>query len=501
MINKKYLLKSVFVIIATITVVALLFVVLKYNKNNEAFYTDPTEEIVIPYNKSLSMKLYKTNGALTWADSNEFAIKKGGLLPTLDQLKAQFVKDDLILPQATAGDKFFPYTYSSTDTNPQSSPPTSPNYWAAFRGSVYLTSGRTHYEIDNSWPPWGTNIALNRNYSPYLYVVFPTPTSTPYVSTASTVAATVGSTVAASTIPAATCPPVIPPIPASIISRYFGVGYNVNPVPNQKDYYTIQYVPTLTSSTKVLGGVFIMTDDTNALSYETKNDMARRQWWKFTKFTDPKSSNPYYIVQPVNTTDLPLALQYENGNLALRVYDNMNIYEGQKWLVSQQVMSTAIRTKDYMTASLFTPEFDPYSSTSAGTTLNTQNDKQVDEVINVVKSGIQAYLKQMGTAQPTGPSASSLGQKAMPISINLNLSESPKAGVSKFSNISHFANLDGSVSETDVLSLLDKYNSNQNSTSDLLMQMGTNQGCKTFNIGDYTSNRVSSCNCKVDLNY
>ena len=327
-----------------------------------------------------------------------------------------------------------------------------------------------------------------------------------------TAAATIASTTvanntASSTIPsitnmpAATCPPVIPPVPNSIISRYFGVGYNIKPVPNQLNYYTIQYVPTLTSSTQTLGGVFIMTDDTNALSYEAQNDAYNRQWWKIIPIKNSKSKT--YIVQPFKETTPPLALQYENGNLALRVYDNMNIYEGQKWLVSQQVMSTAIRTKDYMAASLFTPEFDMYPSknnSGNGTTLDDKNKKQADDVINVVKTGILEYLKQMGTAQPTGPSASSLGQKAMPININLNLTESPSK-VSSFSNISHFANVDGSVTDADVLSLLDKYNSNQTSTSDLFKQMATNKGCKTFNIGDYTSNRVSSCNCKIDLNY
>ena len=93
----------------------------------------------------------------------------------------------------------------------------------------------------------------------------------------------------------------------------------------------------------------------------------------------------------------------------------------------------------------------------------------------------------------------------MPLNLNVNLSGNTSNISRTTTGKSGFANIGGETPNTDVLSLLDRYDSSQsmgNNTpyynNDLLNQISTNSpGCKSFNINDYTSNRVGSCNCKL----
>jgi len=305
------------------------------------------------------------------------------------------------------------------------------------------------------------------------------------------------------TTPAYTCPPPTPPIPASIISRYFGVGFNVDLIINTNtsvSNYIIEHTPI--NSTGTLGGVYAISSD-GLLTIKLRNDQDPTQWWTITKVVDSTALTPFYSVQPVSNPTF--ALQYENGNLAIRPYTTPG-FEGQKWLTSLNKVTRGIPVLNYSPGSLFTAEFDPYSTTNSisQNNLNTQNNQQVTDVVNAVKSGIQQYLAQMNTSNPSGQiSESSLGNKEMPLNINLNLSGSSEGISSK--GISGFTDVTGSTTDEDVLSLLDKYNSSKTSnnnmlysSNDLLGQISTNnQGCKAFNINDYTSNRVSSCNCKL----
>ena len=153
-------------------------------------------------------------------------------------------------------------------------------------------------------------------------------------------------------------------------------------------------------------------------------------------------------------------------------------------------------------ASLFTSEFDPYSSSPQGSnTLTDQNSQQVNDVITAVKSGIQQYLGQLDNNNQTSQiTASSLGQKSSPLNINLSLS-------SPLNKVSSFANVDDTTLSNNMLSVMDKYGPSKNSrgisniplynSNDLQNEINKNQGCKLVNINDYTSNRVSSCNCKL----
>ena len=151
---------------------------------------------------------------------------------------------------------------------------------------------------------------------------------------------------------------------------------------------------------------------------------------------------------------------------------------------------------------MFTTEFDPYSSpNSISTNLSDSNNAQVNAVINSIKTGFQQYLSKINLSNQV--TSSSLGNKNMPLSVNLNLS-GMNSEPSSTQGISFFDNVTGSTSENDILSILDKYNPNTNNSqtsytsNSLENQLNqTSNGCKLFNINDYMSNRVSTCNCKL----
>ena len=91
----------------------------------------------------------------------------------------------------------------------------------------------------------------------------------------------------------------------------------------------------------------------------------------------------------------------------------------------------------------------------------------------------------------------------MPLNINLNLGGGSTSGIAGGSTLSAFANIDGSTTPNDILSLLNKYenitgtNDTQYLYSTYDLQSALNSECPSLNINDYTSNRVSTCNCKL----
>jgi hypothetical protein len=294
--------------------------------------------------------------------------------------------------------------------------------------------------------------------------------------------------------------------PTSIISRYFGVGFNVYPViskTSDSQLYLIEHIPI--TSNGVSGGFYSLTSD-GLFTIKIKNNDDSTQWWSITDYIDPATSLNYVIVQPFSKSTM--SLQYANGSLSISPYTYPG-FESQKWLKSQTAVSRGIPVLNINPASMFTTEFDPYSTTnSISTNLTDANNAQVNSVINSVKTGIQQYLSQINPS--TQITSSSLGNKNMPLSVNLNLSGSSAGtgdGFSDTKGISFFDNVTGSTSTNDMLSILDRYNSNTNSQSSqtiynnnnsLENQLNqTNNGCKLFNINDYMSNRVSTCNCKL----
>ena len=300
--------------------------------------------------------------------------------------------------------------------------------------------------------------------------------------------------------------PVDPSTNKAILSRFFGIGFNVEYInQNDNDYYLIKHIPTLSSGT--LGGCYSITSD-NLLTIKLKNNLDDFQLWSITESTDTTSD--YYTIQP--KTNSNYALQYENGNLALRPFNPDNSFESQKWVFSTTEITRSIPVLNYSPGSLFTAEFDPYSSPESNSNLSDSNSQQVNEVINAVKSGLKQYLGQLDHKnQQDQVSASSLGQKETPLNVNLNLS-------SKSKQMSAFANVnpkDKNASDTsaakdlsnnDMLSIMDKYgvsagNNSQYTplykTNNLENEINKLKGCKQINLKDYTSSRVGKCNCKL----
>ena len=116
---------------------------------------------------------------------------------------------------------------------------------------------------------------------------------------------------------------------------------------------------------------------------------------------------------------------------------------------------------------------------------------------------LNVNLNLSGSSSGLSNAASIATSRGISIGASSGASSGSSSGVP--SSVSGFANVNGSTTSEDVLSLLDKYNSSKTlnnnmlySSNDLLNQISTNsQGCKTFNINDYTDKRVSSCNCKL----
>jgi hypothetical protein len=326
-----------------------------------------------------------------------------------------------------------------------------------------------------------------------------------------TKASTVASTVAI-TVPQATCPPVAQPPSKSIVSAFFGVGFNIEPVPqsstesNINNVYLIEHSPTLLN--KTLGGKYAVSPD-GSLTIKIRNIQDTTQWWSIIRNTSAIStscttkSNIYYI-RPYSKSNFNL--QYANGNLTLRPFNTTDNFVAQQWILSPDTVNRGLPVLNYNPASLYSTEFDPYSTSTSSSSaiLNEQNNDQVTNVVNAVKSGIEQYLLQIGTTNntPSQVSASSLGTKDIPLNINLNLNDSS----ANLSGKSMFTNVDGTTSYKDILSILDKYETNSNdsnskmlyNSSDLQSQINkTPSGCKLLDINDYTSNRVGSCNCKL----
>ena len=319
------------------------------------------------------------------------------------------------------------------------------------------------------------------------------------------------------TIPSG-CPTLPPPIPVAVLSRYFGVGFNIFPVNGtsaaivnanmdsntSNSLFLIEHIPVVYNGS--VGSMYAVSN--GQLTIKLRNDLDIEQWWVFNKSND--SSSTYYHITPYNMINSTpqLALQYENGNLSIRPQNSS--FESQKWIFSNTPITRGIPVLNYGPASLFTPEFNPFTSNNISSTasVSQSNNQQVSDVINFIKTNIQQYLATVG-ATPNGTipavSASSLGNKDMPLNINVNLGSETNTGTSSTSSKSAFDNITGTTTSTDLLSLLNKYETSQTVPannqlffgSDIATALQTNQGCTSLNLGDYTSNRVSTCNCKL----
>ncbi len=300
--------------------------------------------------------------------------------------------------------------------------------------------------------------------------------------------------------------------PLSVVSRFFGIGFNIYLVNKssqntQNELYLIEHIPVIYNNS--LGSMYSISK-AGQLAITTRNEEDSTQWWKIVRMSTDMSTQPFYVIKPFSTNLITdVALQYENGNLSLRPYSSSNIYESQKWLTSGVKVTRGIPVLNYNPASMFTAEFDPYSSsdTITSSSLDKHNSQQVSDVLSTIKTNIKQYLTQVGgSSQVVQPvSASSLGNKEMPLNINLNLGGTPNNNNKLISSLSSFSNVNGSTTQNDMLSLLDKYeypnNSNKQylySSTDLTNAIASNIVCKPLNLQEYTNKRVATCNgCKL----
>lgn len=302
------------------------------------------------------------------------------------------------------------------------------------------------------------------------------------------------------------CPTLPQPRPIAVLSRYFGVGFNIYPAnntteisnnSNSNSIFLIEHIPVVYKGS--VGSMYAVSN--GQLTIKLRNDLDPEQWWIFNNASDSTSS--YYNIIPynMNNTNPQLALQYENGNLSIRPLKSS--FESQKWIYSNTPITRGIPVLNYGPASLFTPEFNPFTNNNISntTSISQSNNQQVNEVINFIKTNIQQYLATVGATPNSNipsVSASSLGNKDMPLNINVNLG----SGTNEKSS---FDNITGTTTSKDLLSLLDKYENSQNTSTnnqllssvDLTTALQTNQNCPLLNIRDYTSNRVGTCNCKL----
>jgi hypothetical protein len=315
------------------------------------------------------------------------------------------------------------------------------------------------------------------------------------------------STKAQTTVAQLVCPQAtIPVLPVAILSRYFGVGFNLYPAngttATSGNTFLIEHIPVVYNGS--VGSMYAVTN--GQLTIKLRNDLDPEQWWTVNRNTD--STSTYYTITPQSmaNSNPKLAMQYENGNLSIRPLNTA--FESQKWIYSNNIVTRGIPVLNYGPASLFTPEFNPFTSNNLTNTssVNASNNQQVADVVNFIKTNIQQYLATVG-ASPSGNvpaiSTSSLGNKEMPLNINVNMGST---GAALASSKSAFDNITGATTGSDLMSLLDKYETNKNppipinglySGIDLITALQNNQGCANVNIADYTSNRVSTCNCKL----
>jgi hypothetical protein len=303
------------------------------------------------------------------------------------------------------------------------------------------------------------------------------------------------------------------PLFNSIISKFSGIGINVTQVTQQtgsdQQLYLINIIPINANS--VAGSVYAV-DNNNRLTTVVKNMNDSNQYWTITPYGT--GNNLINIVEPYiqKVSGVRFALQYEHGNLSIRPFEAN--FKAQYWLTSLTVFNVGVPVVVVNPASIYTPEFAQVGNFTPGsgisTTLDAQNNQQVNNVINLIQAGVQQYMAQLNEqTNGTGTtSSSSLGNSGNPLNISVNLNnDKDKGSVSAFTNISNTTGTGTASSNVlDVIGLLDAYEHAQNPTtddsilyrkSDLENALQHATSMHTPDARDYVSKTISTCNCKL----
>ena len=291
------------------------------------------------------------------------------------------------------------------------------------------------------------------------------------------------STTAAQTTTTTGCPVItVPIVYKSIISKPFGIGFNIDKL---NDKYFINHIPI--NNKGVIGSVYAIDQD-GLLTLKVRNNNDDTQKWTIEKIGTTND----YLAKP--STRNNTALQYANGILAVRPLDTASDNSSFKWILSEKEVERGIPVLNITPIGLFGTEFNPLAAVSTSG-MSQESITQVNDVLNIVKTSIQQFLNNAANNTPsyggTGISGSTLGTKESPLSISLNLGKA--MGTEKFDSVQ--------TEVSDVLNLLDRYDSTKNPNTEYLYSLSDIskdlKGCKNINLSDYTSNRVSTCNCKL----
>jgi hypothetical protein len=255
-------------------------------------------------------------------------------------------------------------------------------------------------------------------------------------------------------------------------------------------------------------------DNNNQLTTVIQNSNDINQLWTITPTTDSADNQVYNVMPYVQkVTGVDYALQYENGKLTFRPYDNT--YTAQQWLASTSTFDRGIPIVNVSPAAIYTPEFAPVGNFAPGTntalpSLDSKNNQQVADVVNLIKQSVQQYMTQLNAAtQGTGQiSSSSLGNAQNPLSVNIMLNKQGSGSKSTFADVpSSGAATSAPITSTDVIALLDQYEEAQNphaydnyrlyKKSDLEMALQKLSPLSAPDAKDYISKRIGTCNCKL----
>jgi hypothetical protein len=295
----------------------------------------------------------------------------------------------------------------------------------------------------------------------------------------------------------------------SIISKYSGIGINIKSVTpeisnlsTEQQLYQIESIPVY--KTDILGGVYAVSDDnTLTIVIQNKNDI--NQLWILHEITDAQN-NTVYIVKPYlqKVSGVEFALQYENGTLSYRPFD-IN-FQSQQWILSTSTFNKGIPILSYNPLSIYTAEFNPNAVVSGNSNINNldnQNTRQVNDVLNLVKQGVQQYMSQLSTTtNNTGNiSSSSIGNESNPLNINLSIAKN---------NQESFIDVTNTPTPTSsVIDLLNKYEAATTpfdksdytlyKLTDLegLLKNTTSRYSSNLDPDEWVYKSIGSCNCQL----
>ena len=302
----------------------------------------------------------------------------------------------------------------------------------------------------------------------------------------------------------------------SIFSRYFGVGINVSPaISALSGNINSKYLIFIESTNKDTPQGALSLDSMGTYSVQIPNGNNHEQQWDIKTInsesdlqelkSDVSSAAdekyPFYVVGKMNsTTDVYYTLQYDNGSIAARPFNN---YETQKWTISKNpINQPAIHILDSNQLTRLTPEYRPSDTATAVAAVTNQGgyDPSTQSLMlqqmtnanqaDVMKSfqQILSLLQKEGKIEP--PTETTFGNK--PLTINLKVGGNPDKVVEAVQSN------EGFQATNSVTDLLDKWENKQleplrQAELNAFKKTNNGQSCPTPNMDDYVRKTGIPC--------